>query len=178
MRPLRIADPFDHPDFIFEPKLDGFRALAHVRSHRCELVSAMVTHSSSGHSWPRNLRRPGAVRRARWRNLLPEPGRHEQLQGPAVRTGVALLRRLRSARAGRREDIRSQPLRTRKNALRRIMPWVGSRLRYLDHIERKGVDLFKVACGRDLEGVLGKWADGSYLSDPRTTSWVKIKNPS
>ena len=39
MRLLRIQEPFDHPDFIFEPKLDGFRALAHVRGHRCELVS-------------------------------------------------------------------------------------------------------------------------------------------
>ena len=31
MRLLRIRPPFDHPDFIFEPKLDGFRVLAHVR---------------------------------------------------------------------------------------------------------------------------------------------------
>jgi bifunctional non-homologous end joining protein LigD len=49
MRLLRIPDPFDHPEFIFEPKLDGFRALAHIRGHRCELVSR------NGHvfkSWP------------------------------------------------------------------------------------------------------------------------------
>jgi ATP-dependent DNA ligase len=39
MRLLRIPEPFDHPDFIFEPKLDGLRALAHARGHRCELVS-------------------------------------------------------------------------------------------------------------------------------------------
>ena len=46
---LRIPEPFDHPDFIFEPKLAGFRALAHVRGHRCELVSR------NGHTfkqWP------------------------------------------------------------------------------------------------------------------------------
>jgi hypothetical protein len=30
MRLLRIPEPFDHPDFIFEPKIDGFRALAYV----------------------------------------------------------------------------------------------------------------------------------------------------
>ena len=30
MRLLRIPKPFDHPDFIFEPKLDGFRALAAI----------------------------------------------------------------------------------------------------------------------------------------------------
>jgi bifunctional non-homologous end joining protein LigD len=49
MRLLRLPEPFDHPDFLFEPKLDGFRALAHVRGHRCELISR------NGHTfkqWP------------------------------------------------------------------------------------------------------------------------------
>ena len=49
MRLLRTAEPFDRPDFIFEPKLDGFRALAHVPGHRCELISR------NGHTfkqWP------------------------------------------------------------------------------------------------------------------------------
>jgi hypothetical protein len=39
MRLLRIPEPFDHPDFLFEPKIDGFRALAYVENHYCELVS-------------------------------------------------------------------------------------------------------------------------------------------
>ena len=34
MRLLRIPEPFDSRDFIFEPKLDGFRALTQVRGHR------------------------------------------------------------------------------------------------------------------------------------------------
>jgi len=28
MRLLRIPKPFDHPDFLYEVKFDGFRALA------------------------------------------------------------------------------------------------------------------------------------------------------
>ena len=47
MRLVRIPAPFDHPDFFFEPKLDGFRALAHVRGRRCELVSR------NGHTFKR-----------------------------------------------------------------------------------------------------------------------------
>lgn len=39
MRLLRIPEPFDHPEFVFEPKIDGFRALAYIRDGRCELVS-------------------------------------------------------------------------------------------------------------------------------------------
>ena len=56
------------------------------------------------------------------------------------------------------------------------MPRIESRLRFIEHIEGRGVDLFRVACERDLEGIVGKWARGSYLSDGRSTSWVKIKN--
>jgi ATP-dependent DNA ligase len=36
------------------------------------------------------------------------------------------------------------------------MPRIKSRLRFLNHIEGRGVDLFHVACERDLEGVVGK----------------------
>jgi len=34
-----VRQPFDHPDFLFELKHDGFRALAHVWDGKCELVS-------------------------------------------------------------------------------------------------------------------------------------------
>ena len=33
MRLLRIPEPLDHADWVFEPKMDGFRALAHIRGH-------------------------------------------------------------------------------------------------------------------------------------------------
>jgi bifunctional non-homologous end joining protein LigD len=34
-----VRQPFDHPDFLFELKHDGFRALAHIWDGKCELVS-------------------------------------------------------------------------------------------------------------------------------------------
>jgi ATP-dependent DNA ligase len=36
---LRLPEPFDHPDWLFEVKHDGFRALAHIDGHHCALVS-------------------------------------------------------------------------------------------------------------------------------------------
>ena len=57
------------------------------------------------------------------------------------------------------------------------MPRVESRLFYADHLERRGVELFRVACERDLEGIVGKFANGAYETDGVSTSWVKIKNP-
>src|SRR2546425_2845567 len=35
----RRAAPFDHPEWVFEVKHDGFRAIAYVKAGHCELVS-------------------------------------------------------------------------------------------------------------------------------------------
>jgi len=36
---LKRAAPFDNPDWIFELKLDGFRALAVIENGRAQLLS-------------------------------------------------------------------------------------------------------------------------------------------
>jgi bifunctional non-homologous end joining protein LigD len=36
----RIAAPFDHADFLYEWKADGFRCLAYISDDRCDLVSS------------------------------------------------------------------------------------------------------------------------------------------
>jgi bifunctional non-homologous end joining protein LigD len=48
MRLLRIPRAFDHPDFIYELKLDGFRALAVVEGGQCRLVSR---NGNDFHRW-------------------------------------------------------------------------------------------------------------------------------
>src|SRR6516165_3852665 len=35
----RFDTPFEHPDWIFEPKLDGFRALAYVEGGSCRPIT-------------------------------------------------------------------------------------------------------------------------------------------
>ena len=39
MRLTRVAKPFDDPDYVFELKHDGFRALAYIEAGECKLVS-------------------------------------------------------------------------------------------------------------------------------------------
>ena len=36
---VRIPEPFDHPEWVFELKHDGFRTLAYVEGHQRRLVS-------------------------------------------------------------------------------------------------------------------------------------------
>jgi hypothetical protein len=57
----RFDAPFEHPDWIFEPKLDGFRAVAYVEGGICRLVSrnrnAFKTFEPAGAG-----HRPGTLR--------------------------------------------------------------------------------------------------------------------
>lgn len=39
INPARITQPFDHPDWIFELKHDGFRAVAYIEDGTCQLIS-------------------------------------------------------------------------------------------------------------------------------------------
>src|SRR2546425_8548335 len=42
LRPIRLSrrsEPFDSEEFLFELKIDGFRALAYIENGECRLVS-------------------------------------------------------------------------------------------------------------------------------------------
>ncbi len=56
------------------------------------------------------------------------------------------------------------------------IPERPSLLLYLDHIEGQGVDLFHLACGLDLEGIVAKPKASVYRSQQKP--WIKVKNPS
>jgi len=162
---------------VFEPKLDGFRALAHVRGHRCELVSR------NGHTfkqWPHLVEELAHAVRAHSCVLDGEICCLDADGRPNFRN--LLFRRewphfyAFDVLSIDREDLTGLPLLERKHKLRRIMPTIDSRLLYVDQIEHQGCDLFRVACERDLEGIVAKWVPGSYRTDGRATSWLKIKN--
>jgi len=175
---VRVLEPFDRPDWVFELKHDGFRALAHVEGHRCRLVSRR------GHGF------------RKW-DLLCEEIAHSVRAHDAVLDGELvcldvdgrsnfyklLFRRdwpyfyAFDLLAVDGQDLRNQPLVERKRRLRAIMPRLDSRLLYVDHLRERGSALFQAACQRDLEGIVAKWRNGRYPSDGVSTSWVKIKNP-
>jgi bifunctional non-homologous end joining protein LigD len=42
IRPTRlrlVKEPFDHPDYVFELKHDGFRAITYIQNGECKLIS-------------------------------------------------------------------------------------------------------------------------------------------
>ena len=173
---VQQPDPFDHPDWIFEVKFDGFRSLAYVQDGGCELVSR------KGKTYQRfkdlrecigsDLKVDSAILDGEivcldgeGRSLFYDLMFH---RGEAHLYAFDLLY-LNGV------DLREQPLLERKTKLREIMPETPSRLLYLDHIEEQGVELFQIGCERDLEGIVAKPKQSPYPTG-RGSSWIKIKN--
>ena len=45
------------------------------------------------------------------------------------------------------------------------------------HVEQYGSALFHRVCKMDLEGVVAKHSFGPYTTEPKRTTWFKIRNP-
>jgi bifunctional non-homologous end joining protein LigD len=174
----RRRDPFDHRDWLFELKLDGFRALAYVERGACRLVSR------NGNILKRfaPLAAEIAVALAGVKNAILD-GEVVCLDDDGRPLFNALLYR-RGAPCfvafdclwldGR--DLRTSPLIERKRALRRIVPRRQPSIQYLPHVLRRGVDLFTEVVEHDLEGIVAKLRQAPYgLVDGRSP-WIKIKN--
>ena len=173
--------PFDHPEWVFELKYDGFRSLAIVQNGRCQLISR------NGHSFNSF---------ADLRQSIPSELPHEGqtvLDGEIVcldKRGRPQFRELLFHRAepyfcafdllmdnGR--DLRMERLTDRKHELRRLLSKLPAspRLRYVDHVEQYGTALFHRVCKMDLEGIVAKHSFGPYTTERERTTWFKIRNP-
>ena len=176
--PLRRArEPFDDPGWLYELKLDGFRALAHVDRGQCRLVSRNG-HTFKG--WPGLATAIATAIRAESAVLdgevvcLDADGRPD-FKAPLFRRAVPVLYAFDLLMLDG-QDVREKPLLARKRLLRRVLPRRSGQVLYLDHVAGRGIDLFRAVCEMDLEGIVAKRKDGIY--DPDATMWVKVKNAS
>jgi bifunctional non-homologous end joining protein LigD len=176
MRLTAVPRAFDHPEWVFEPKLDGFRALAYVSAKTVTLVSRKGhAYRSFGGLAAEIL---GAVR-----------AKEAVLDGEIVcvddagrPVSTSLLHR-RSAACFYAfdvlwldgKDLRDRPLTTRKRALRYVLRR-SPQVRYVDHVAGCGEGLFDLVRTHDMEGIVAKWKDGPYRAG-KPSSWVKIENP-
>jgi bifunctional non-homologous end joining protein LigD len=153
----RGREPFDHPEWLFELKYDGFRALLSLGAQRPEFIS-------------RN-----ANTFARFANLAPfiyrELDARAILDGEIVcfdREGRPRFYDLMFRRgepafvafdvlALEGKDLRDRTLVDRKKILRRLIPRRSPFVLFADHIDARGRDFYRLVCQRDLEGIVAKW---------------------
>jgi len=173
-----IDKPFDHPDWIFEVKWDGYRAIAEIRDGDVSLYSRNLI--SLNHKF---LPVTNALRKLRFDAVLDgeivvvDDRGHPDFQ---------MLQNYQKSRRGHLiyyvfdllyfsgHDLTGLPLLRRKKLLKEILPY-SSEIKFSDHILKEGLLFFNVAQKNGLEGIIAKHAQSVYRIDRRSRQWLKLK---
>jgi bifunctional non-homologous end joining protein LigD len=181
LRPMRLSrrpEPFDSDDYLYELKIDGFRALAQIVDGKGELISrnGNVFH--------------GFTELAAWiaEHLKVEDavldGEIACIDGDGRPIFKDLLFRKSTCIFVafdllylNGQDLRTLPLIERKRQLRKMIGRRRSRILYLDHVENDGRLLFEQIVKMDLEGMVCKRKDSPYrVTESPSPYWIKVKN--
>jgi bifunctional non-homologous end joining protein LigD len=167
------------PDWVPEIKHDGFRLLALRSGDRVRL------YTRNGHNW--TTRFPLIARAV---ELLA--ARSCVIDGEAIACdggGLASFELLRGRRHDGEvvlcafdlleldgQDLRREPLETRKATLASLLHRSLPGLRLNEHLAHPGDVVFRHACKMGLEGIVSKRLGSRYRSG-RSKDWLKFKNP-
>ena len=183
-----VAKAFDDPDWLFEIKWDGYRAVAFIEDGRVRLVSRNQNDLTAQFfelgSLPQFVNAQRAILDGEI-VALDEEGR-PSFSLIQQRTGLQPGKR----RLARREgvpviyyafdllyldglDLRRVALEQRKQLLQDRIK-VGGVIQFSDHYAEKGLALFEAAKQRGLEGILAKKRSSIY-QEKRSNDWLKIK---
>ena len=183
------AEPFSHPDWIFEPKLDGFRALAFVRDGSAALRSRTgrdLTKSLPGiaaelASQPEDALVLDGELVALNEDGMPDFGLMQQSVGLPERAGAARSGGVAAVKYYPFDilhldgvDLTKLPLHERKGLLDRVLLPAES-IQSMEYAEEAGDAFYKAVEGMGLEGMVAKRRTSAYEPGARSGSWLKIK---
>jgi bifunctional non-homologous end joining protein LigD len=188
MLPTLTSEPFSSADWVFEPKLDGIRAISLIREESVRILTRLGNDATRSY--------PSIV------EDLRQYGRGLVLDGEIVapdERGVPSFHRLqerlhlaRPADIQRAEanipvvyyvfdvlyadgfDLCRVPLHERRRLLESTLRQ-SEKVRLMDSFERDGETLYAAFCGYGLEGMVAKKRDSLYEPGRRTRAWLKIK---
>jgi bifunctional non-homologous end joining protein LigD len=170
---------FDDPNWIFEIKWDGYRALCQLKGSDVQLYS-----------------RNGISLNEAYPVLLPELKKlkiNALLDGEIVATneqGVPDFQLLQDYPANHaaplyyyvfdllslnNKNTCGLSLIQRKDLLKRLLG-KGTYVKYSDHVRKLGISFFKATAEKHLEGMMAKRADSLYFPGQRTDAWLKVKH--
>jgi bifunctional non-homologous end joining protein LigD len=168
-------DPFDDPDWLFEPKYDGFRGIVYSSSLGCQIRSRRdfqfdrfgeLCGRIAGVLGGREVILDGEVVSL---NRQGKPVFRDLLRGQGFLAFAAFdLLWLDGT------DLRTFPLAQRKERLGELLPEDTGPLYKILTLEEHGRALFGAIRKMDLEGIVAKRKRDPYGP---STSWYKIKNP-
>lgn len=180
--------PFSNPDWIFEPKLDGYRIMARIKEGKVTLLSRRGNDATEQYS----VIVP---------DLSKQPASDMLLDGEIIATDEKgkpcfqclqdYLLSMRPGKSGGKQaqyqliyyvfdllylngyDLREVSLQNRKKLLQNTLRTTGQ-IRLVDFFEKDGEAVYRAAIKNGLEGVVAKHIDSTYETR-RSQSWLKIK---
>ena len=163
-KPMLLSEslPFDDPDFIYELKFDGFRAIAYLQRDSTTLISRNGKDLTGKFPVLNDL--------------------HSCAESPCILDGEIIAPHFPpTSLPGAAQFIvfdilTDKPLIERKQVLSDVIS-ESPRLVISRFVHTHGKDLFDLACAQNLEGIVAKRKNSRYYHGKRSTDWIKIRNP-
>jgi len=171
-------EPFDDPDWTYEVKWDGYRALAFINGKEVEL------QSRNSKSFNEKFY-PIRDTLANWNTQMILDGEIVVLNDKGF-SDFGKLQTWRSEADGELvyyvfdllwldgSDLMNLPLHQRQALLEKALP-AEDNIRMSKIFKATGRESFEVAQKLGLEGIIAKKADSTYQPDVRSKEWLKIK---
>lgn len=185
MLPTLIAEPFNSPDWIFETKWDGVRAICAIT--RKDVYAVSRTGRDLVSQFPELAKLLGSFKklpliidgeivsldakgRSSFQRLQPRINRLRGATDVRVAVSFAVFDVLMIGAV----DVRHEPLERRKALLKKCVPAAKKGVFVSKFTAREGIKAFQKARRQGLEGIVAKRLDSAYRSG-RSRDWLKIK---
>jgi len=184
-----VEEPFDDPQWLYEVKWDGYRAVAFINDGQTRLVSRNQNELTGEFREIAQAMEDLPVENAivdgevvaldeegrpsfslmQQRTGMTSPG----TRGPRNRS-LPIVYYAFDLLYLNGQNLMASPLEQRKALLQQIIPADKGFLRYSDHYPEQGTALYTVARDKGLEGIVAKLRTGPYVQK-RSREWLKIK---
>ncbi|MDB5023979.1 MAG: ligase [Mucilaginibacter sp.] len=174
-----VDEPFDDPDWIYEVKWDGYRAISYINNGSVNILSRNNKSFNDKYYPLRELL-------SAWKINIVIDGEIVVLNSKG-QSNFANLQNWRSEADGQLAyyvfdilwynglNLMRLPLEYRRKLLTEILPKGDDRIRPSQVFDVKGTDFFGAAKRMGLEGIIAKKKDSVYSPDSRSKGWLKIK---
>ena len=173
-----VKEPFDHPDWIFEVKWDGYRAVSEIRDKDVSLYSRnRISLTKKFSPITDSLKKFGFEAVLDGEIVVVDDRGHPdfQLLQDYQKSGNShLLYYVFDLLYFQGHDLTDQPLVRRKDLLKKFLP-PAANIKFSDHIWKEGILFFKVVKEKGIEGIMAKQAQSPYQIGRRSRHWLKVK---
>lgn len=175
-----VDEPFDDPEWIYEVKWDGYRALGF------SLKNGDVQLLSRNNKQFNEKFYPIFELMQSWRMDIVVDGEILVINDKGI-SDFGDLQNWRSEADGelvyyvfdliwyQGKDLTGLPLSERQAILAEVLPQDDDRIRLSKVFKAEGTEFFQAATKMGLEGIIAKKSDSLYLKNNRSSDWLKIK---